>query len=71
VIKKGEAISCCMCHKEIFRAREDIPFGAQMKSTLLEFMDGEPVPYGSEMVCPNCWVEFWSISTVTKQTTVT
>ena len=68
MIKKGETISCSMCKKEIFRAREDIPFGAAMRSDQLEFMSGEPVPYHSKMACPECWIVFISISTMSKET---
>lgn len=67
-IKKGEAIKCCLCNKEIYRARQDIPYMAPMASELLEFMDGSPVPFRSEKACPNCWVKFRSISTETHQT---
>jgi len=68
MIKKGETISCCMCSKEIYRAREDIPPMAPMKSSYLEFMNGEPVPMHAKQVCPNCWIMFRSISTETRQT---
>lgn len=69
-IKKGETIRCCMCHKEIYRARQDIPFMAPMASELLEFMDGTPVPFKAETACPNCWIRFRSISTETRQTII-
>jgi len=68
MIKQGETISCCMCSKEIFRARKDIPFGADLKSDYLEFVDGKPVPFNSPTACPNCWVMFRSISTETRRT---
>lgn len=68
MIKKGETIRCCMCKKEIYRAREDIPFQADMKSSYLEFMDGKPVPHMAKMACPNCWIVFRSISTETRET---
>ena len=70
MIKQGETIKCCMCCKEIFRAREDIPFGAEMKSSYLEFMDGTPLPHMAVKACPNCWIKFRSISTETRQTIV-
>jgi len=68
VIKKGESISCCLCKKEIYRAREDIIENASMKSAYLESMDSSPLNKFSKMACPNCWVMFRSISTETKKT---
>lgn len=68
MIKQGETISCCMCSKEIFRARKDIPHGAPLMSEYLELMNGDPVPFQAPTACPNCWVLFKSISTETKKT---
>jgi len=70
MIKKGEMISCCMCKKEIYRAKEDIRYAADLKSSYLEFIDGTPVPPNSKMACPNCWIVFCSISTNTRQTII-
>jgi hypothetical protein len=68
MIKKGDTIRCCMCKKEIYRAREDITFKAPLKSSYIEFIDGSPIPHHSEMSCPNCWIKFNSISTDTRET---
>jgi hypothetical protein len=70
MIRKGETIECCMCHKEIYRAREDIPPKSPMSSSFLEFMNGEPVPKHAKQACPNCWIMFRSISTETRQTII-
>lgn len=70
MIRKGETIECCMCHVEIFRAREDIPPQAPLKSSYLEFMDGQPVPFQAKKACPNCWILFSSISTETRKTII-
>jgi len=67
MIEKGQTITCPACKKEVYRAREDISYGANMASKYLEYMDGAPVKKYTKMACPNCWIIYRSISTKNRE----
>jgi hypothetical protein len=69
-IKKGERITCIMCGVEIYEALKDIPYGSDLRSDSLKYVDGEPLEERAVKACPNCMLRFRSISTTTRRTII-